>query len=546
VRAAAIWLLAGVVVVASVSGDPEGGSSVVLPQPVQRVAHWLQQRVLMLVSWAAWLTSLAVLAWCTWATFDVGGLRIPSAETLPGFDDVAKWLLRAALGALAVLLVALVPLAALTRTQPGHALSVSRAFRRYAWGLATFFSAALAVFVGVGFAGAFAVVPAAIPDLFIHRHHVPYPAIMQRVLFAWGWTFVALAVFLGCVVGRYRLTLRKAYRIAGKSAFATSGPLRDPAAERVTLWMFCARLKTLIPRVAVVFGTWGIVLSIAAAAQIEGWGWRRAWLVRLLAGNAGGWVVGWQILGAILLIGIIGVVAYMTVRAFGSTSSRRGLNVVWDVICFWPRSVHPFVPAAYSQFVVAELRQYVSAQLNTPDDAIGEVVLAPHSQGSLIALASLLWLAPDDLARTGLLSYGSQLRQMYPRAFPAYVNVDVVSGVRRSLHDRWLNLYRDTDHIAGPVFTWAHDRSRDEVPPSAVTWPGDGGRLPDRLEAHGRQANGCEWRLLDPMLGPNDAVPDPSSRPSKHSDYWLDSSWDEAVNIVRSRPGEPAAVGPED
>src|SRR6185437_2085043 len=119
-------------------------------------------------------------------------------------------------------------------------------------------------------------------------------------------------------------------------------------------------------------------------------------------------------------------------------------------------------------FVVAELREWVSKELE--QDEHRRVAVAAHSQGSLISFAMLQWLSEDELDRVGFLSFGAQLRQMFPRAFGGYVNVDVLAKVRNGLQDRWTNLYRDTDHIAGPLFSWAHYRTRGD-PPMAASWP---------------------------------------------------------------------------
>jgi len=258
--------------------------------------------------------------------------------------------------------------------------------------------------------------------------------------------------------------------------------------------------------------------------------------MRALAGSDGKAVVSMQVLGTLLLAIIVLGVAWETYSSLHSLSSRRALNVVWDVICFWPRSVHPLVPAAYSQFVVAEFRQYLSGRLASEEHL--EVVVAAHSQGSLISLATLLWLPQAERERVGFLSFGSQLRQMYPRAFPAYVNAEVLDYVQSSLGGRWLNLYRDTDHIAGPLFSWAHYRLRDEKP-QAASWT-DERRVEDRLDNHGRRESGPEWRLLDPMLTPTGERPAADARPQKHSAYWLDNSWDDAIHAVR--PSSPATV----
>src|SRR5262249_15514437 len=88
------------------------------------------------------------------------------------------------------------------------------------------------------------------------------------------------------------------------------------------------------------------------------------------------------------------------------------------------------------------------------------VVLAGHSQGSLIAVAALTRLSAACRPRVALLTFGSRLQIAYPRAFPASVNHEHLRWLWRALRGRWRSLYRETDPIGGPVLSW--DRSDDK------------------------------------------------------------------------------------
>ena len=90
---------------------------------------------------------------------------------------------------------------------------------------------------------------------------------------------------------------------------------------------------------------------------------------------------------------------------------------------------------------------------SVPDDA-PSIVVSAHSQGSLIAFATMLWLGEHERRRIALVTYGSQLQVAFPRGFPAYVDVALIETVRAAIGDRWINLYRETDPIAGPVLSW--------------------------------------------------------------------------------------------
>jgi hypothetical protein len=210
--------------------------------------------------------------------------------------------------------------------------------------------------------------------------------------------------------------------------------------------------------------------------------------------------------------------------------------VVWDVISFWPRSAHPFVPAAYSQRAVPDLECLIRTRL--ADDPRAELVLCGHSQGSLLSFAALLRLQSVDqdpgstgprlLPRIGLLTFGSQLQVMFSRAFPAYVNHDAITHLYTALGGRWRNLYRDTDHLAGPVLSWSHDRVEDTAERIDAV-----GALPSTRTAD-REEHGPDWRLVDPPMPAcadlNRAALLPLRR---HSDYWLDAAWTPALCAVR-------------
>jgi hypothetical protein len=204
------------------------------------------------------------------------------------------------------------------------------------------------------------------------------------------------------------------------------------------------------------------------------------------------------------------------------------------VVAFWPRAAHPFVPEPYSQDVVRDLRDRIATLLG--DD--GRVVVAAHSQGSLVALAALRSLAPELWPRVGVLTFGSQLRLLFPRAFPAHVSYEVVAWLAEVFGDRWVSLFRETDHIGGPVASWSRTEPEDPLE-SCRLGEGDGS-LPDHLHPDSlRRECGREWCLFDPPLDPGTGAPATTLR--KHSDYWLDRDWHLAVG--RALTG--AAVNPD-
>ncbi|WP_423464849.1 hypothetical protein ACO229_10395 [Promicromonospora sp. MS192] len=125
------------------------------------------------------------------------------------------------------------------------------------------------------------------------------------------------------------------------------------------------------------------------------------------------------------------VVSAMAGAAGGGPSRPWGL--LWDLLCFLPRSAHPFGPPSYAERVVPEVRSRVDAWLagaDLTDDVerarvapTRRVVLSAHSMGAVLAAAVVLIRAGNPVpglvdGRIGLLTYGTQLRPFFGRFFP--------------------------------------------------------------------------------------------------------------------------------
>ncbi|MFJ5552813.1 hypothetical protein [Streptomyces sp. NPDC093225] len=206
---------------------------------------------------------------------------------------------------------------------------------------------------------------------------------------------------------------------------------------------------------------------------------------------------GAQALGS-WLIGF-GFLAFVTWgrRAYRDAAARRTIGILWDVGTFWPRAAHPFAPPCYAERAVPDLIWRMATWTGRTG---GRLVISGHSQGSVLAAAAVWQLPPDLRGRVALLTYGSPLRRLYGRWFPAYFGPDSLAALHADVH-RWRNLWRATDPIGGPVqgpeTAWA----------TVGTGPGavDSGPLKDPL-AYGRTP---EHPLPAPVLGHSDYQADP-------------------------------------
>ncbi|WUQ31233.1 lipase family protein [Streptomyces sp. NBC_00239] len=174
-------------------------------------------------------------------------------------------------------------------------------------------------------------------------------------------------------------------------------------------------------------------------------------------------------------------------RAYRDASARRTIGILWDVGTFWPRAAHPFAPPCYAERAVPDLTWRMTTWTARTG---GRLVISGHSQGSVLAAAAVRQLPPEVRSRVALLTYGSPLRRLYGRWFPAYFGPGPLAALHRDV-DCWRNLWRSTDPIGGPVLG----------PADGV----DRGPLADPL-AYGRT---CEHPLPAPILGHNLYQEDP-------------------------------------
>lgn len=294
-----------------------------------------------------------------------------------------------------------------------------------------------------------------------------------------------------------------------------------------------------VPVMAItVVGT--VVLLIAEVAD-------RAWLnfllygrtgVSGLFGQSGGWksAYGLQGIGAYLVVAtLLGLVA-LGAAAFRVRATRRSVGMLWDLASFWPRAGHPLAAACYAERTVPELfnriHWYVDERRETGDQRA--VVLAGHSQGTVISAAVLRQLAAADNARldrppaldyVAFLSFGCVLRRLYGRYFSAYFTGEELHSVAATLRSadskpRWRNLWRRSDYLGGAIGS-GPPAGDDEDPALAL----------------------LDQKLVDPQFSP--PAGDLSyPAPGRHSDFWEVREFQCGVLDLAAQIQPPAQLPP--
>lgn len=454
-----------------------------------------------------------------------------------------------------------------------------RHFEPYAYGLAAATVALIGTFIGVGIAAA---VTTGVSSLLgLSEPAAPgsesaagdvtvgTTPMLDRVAYSWGLNAILLVLlFLTALVvlARPSKRERRAQRIAG--VYGDPSVLPPRWAKKVRRAVGLATLKNYAGSFLLFFAVVGLVFSGVVAWELSGAclndstaPCRRApGLLDHLSqpkytvgsdGTPSTNIIG--LVGAWLVLSAAGLLLLQSRQAVKAEEKRRALNVIWDVLSFWPQATHPFAPRPYSKRCVQDLTSRIRHHLATTgvDGEPRQVVVCGHSQGSLISFAALLRLEPEERDRVALVTFGSQLRMIFPRAFPAYVNYPAVKQLYDALGGAWVNLYRLTDPLAGPVLSWEHGqqggRPRSRHFPAPGTWNPDWSPDPalDTVEGdHGTRRCGADWQLADPM-----PPSDPGLQTSAvaeilgHSWYARNHDWRTCLDTVRRipPPGDPSA-----
>lgn len=231
--------------------------------------------------------------------------------------------------------------------------------------------------------------------------------------------------------------------------------------------------------VVIVTGLWVVVVS-------DDSGFGLGSVAEPLAGPASA-VLGLLPLGAVYAISSL----------YRSRAVRRTVGILWDVATFWPRWFHPWSPPAYGERAVIQLEDRLSVLTET-----GTVVVSAHSQGSVLAVATLALADEETASATSLLTHGSPLTRLYAHYFPDYFNPALFGTVKAQIAG-WINLWRATDYIGGKI---------DAAPVEEVM-------------------------VFDPPSSQAPARGEPRPRPARHSDFDRTEEYDAAIERLTMQVG---------
>ncbi|HEX2285641.1 MAG TPA: hypothetical protein VHI10_12600 [Mycobacterium sp.] len=204
---------------------------------------------------------------------------------------------------------------------------------------------------------------------------------------------------------------------------------------------------------------------------------------------------------------LAGGLVLLAVLAYRNRNLRRLVAILWDIATFWPRANHPLTPPSYGGHTVYELLIRLDT-LHADTDT--RVLFAAHSQGTIIAAATLLHDTGKTRPAVGLLTFGSPLRRLYAQNFPAYFGPKALKRLRDRQPSLWINLWARSDPIGGWV-------------------------LDDQNRSRQAAFETVDMRVLD-VDGGLKALPDGTYHPiCGHSGFWTRDEYDDALAALQSK-----------
>lgn len=508
-----------------------GMAALLMVMAMRRPRLGLTLRTYRYFAWARWGLAALIVVDTVVAGLLPGEKGLGTGDLVKSADGWVRWLFIGQ--AVLVLLIGLLVLI-------GWARGAGRRRQLFLGGFAAVVIASAGWMLGVIFAAGVAVL---IPVWVAESGLTFTPARMRDILQAhpdwFGDTtrsagismLVAVFVLLGLAVqllARWGLVVLRGGagedRAAVRSDYGAPTTAGDPRrAKKIGVMYWLARRVEGVPR-----GIGFFVLVMWVMIALQGLALCHVW-----AAGFSQWLLGksqsagWVAWGVLLMAGLQVALIALGMAAYRTRAMRRGVGVLWDVVCCWPRDVHPFAPPCYNERVIPELTTrityHVSPEIPRADgDLVADrLVVAAHSQGTIMSAVVVGQLPDDKRDRVALLTFGCVLDRIYARAFPRYFSPEWFGHLQQKLTpDRWLNLWRQTDYLGGP----APAKWRWPPEPPVEGWP------ENKL-------------LLDPKFAPpsgDTAYP----TPGRHSGYWLDPAFQENVQVLTDRIGRSGGPPP--
>lgn len=472
--------------------------------------------------WIAFGLLVATLFWVA-STFDAIDPVAPSS--LPGLHNSIYALVIVQ----AVLLVAVFIGIAMSRPL----LSAERGFEPNLKGRTAGYVAVLGWLVGGGFSAAVGLWTAQTLGNWVYSAEHAERAMQQRsggesapliVSPAYAWSSVATIAVLGAALAGVIRLVVKLFRqgtLDDIDAVANQGDIENCASPDVVKRIVKSRrFATATDRGPSLIA--GLILIACALALLAGvllYLNASTFVDRWVQEDLGSFAAGATVSLAALFLALVGM-------AFRNRNIRRAVAILWDVITFWPRANHPLTPPSYGGRTVFDLRLRMRELLDTKDE-MTRVVLVAHSQGTIIAAAALMQ-TKEPKERYPLLTFGSPLRRLYARNFPAYFGWDTLCRLR-NFHatddyapktPRWINLWALTD----PIGSWAFAHERVYV------------EIGDAPKTMAEVLDGVDCRVFDvkqiyPKVGDYDVSLDGAV--CGHSGFWSRSEYVTAVSVLQ-------------
>ena len=223
------------------------------------------------------------------------------------------------------------------------------------------------------------------------------------------------------------------------------------------------------------------------------------------------------------VVGLAVALVAVVIAAYRSRPVRRVVAILWDVMTFWPQVTHPLTPPSYGGRAVWDLRTRMAELVGDPDTP-AQVILVAHSQGTIVAAATLLQAA-DPQEHYPLLTFGTPLRRLYASNFPAYFGPGITAALEWFPcvpERRWINLWARTDPLGG--------------------WVLDDGMLLEAQTPSGRVRAAVDVRILDvPQADPEHGAYEMAADGPVcgHSGYWLRDEYATAMQLLQDLVAPP-------